>query len=104
MNNSAKNTEPQLKDMSIEDAKAFIDSGWKALPALEEHAHHAVIAGTYEAMLTIAKMQPALVPDFVRRATSFIESRPLWANKIVPTLFEIGRAFPNLACPALDAG
>lgn len=104
-----KNTEaakPQIKDMPLEDAKAFIDAGWKTLPFIDnsrEFGFSEAAKGVYAGLLQVAQYHPALHEEFGVQAMAFIADRPHWAETILFDLHRLARREPKIAPAVIDA-
>lgn len=107
MNKATNANHPPIKDMPIDDAKAFIDAGWKAMPYLVAQSYPFVkdgmAVGAYEALLATAKNQPALQESFGAQALEFLKDHKSWATKVLPDLLFLARQEPKLAPNAIDA-
>lgn len=102
MTTTIESAQPEIKDMPIEDAKAFIDAGWKTMPYMmginRDGAH-----STYHALHALAAFYPRLREDFSQHALTFLEQHPQWGRVILPDLFRLAAVQSRVAAAALDA-
>ena len=106
MTHSKDQTQPQIKDMPIDDAKAIIDAGWKALPVMASTRALSFLEaakGIYNGLHQVATHHPALYEAFVEQGLAFIENRPHWARTILFDLHALARREPAVAPAVIDA-